>query len=810
MKYILHDITNSKKYKIEKETFTIGRNSKADIIIDSPKISSIHCEISYNKKQNSWYITDLNSTNGTFLSGIKLKPEEENLFSIDNDTIRVFNIELIIESIDNKEKDTNFSKSDIKSNKTSKLDLDVRKFNKIIKIGRSSDNDICIKSSLASRYHAEIITSNNESIIKDLSSKNGTFVNGKRISKKTTLYEGDIINIADYSITFSGSDENDQTTITVVNQKNNLSFDVINLSKTVIDKDKSYKKLLDNICFNVKPGEFVVVLGGSGAGKSTLLDALNGFRPANEGKIYINGMDYYNNLEVFKPILGYVPQKDIVHEELTVFEEIDFAAKLRLGDLSDEEREKKVNEVIDKLGLSVRKNIQIRELSGGQKKRVSIGIELLSEPSLFFLDEPTSGLDPATERDLMILMKDMAKEGKIVFLITHAISNLDKATHILFLGNEGRVVYFGPSGEILNYFDKEDISDVYDLVKTPQSSVEYNKKFLKSKYYLEYVYNRSQKRKITNQENFETSQNSKNNSNLLNQYITLTARYATTVWKDKGSLSIQLLQAPIISILIYFAFDNSIFSAESFKNKTMSPLLLFIISSISIWFGTSNSAQEIIKEIDIFKRERMINLRIMPYIFSKLTILIVISIIQCFTILIMVNWYFNINSDYFVEMFFTILLGSIAGNTLGLLISSLSFSKEMAVVIVPLVLIPQIMFSGAITKISDMSDGGKFISYLTINKWLYHGLGDITDRNSIICGTLKDTTKKVPPEELGGCGENINTKQKYYNKNFIESKIDSWSVLVFMSFLFLMSSIIALFYRDSIISILNSLFSIFR
>lgn len=791
MDFFLRDSNNNFDHSL-KNSFHIGRSSDADIVIDSPKVSKLHCFFEYDDIENLWYITDLNSTNGTFLNNEKLSPNERVKLPI-NSKIKVFNTEFTL----------------IKKNITKRIEREFGdislEFGNTIKIGRASDNDIVIESPLSSRYHAEISVINGKATIKDLNSKNGVFVNGTRINRHSYIEKSDVINIADTKITFSGIDSNEKTQIRFLNQKNNLTFDVVDISKTVIDKNNTHKNLLSNISFNVKRGEFVVVLGGSGAGKSTLLDALNGFRPANNGKIYVNGKDYYKNLDVFKPILGYVPQKDIVHEELTVFEEIDFAAKLRL-DLDPTERKQKVESVIASLDLTKRKDIPIKDLSGGQKKRVSIGIELLSEPSLFFLDEPTSGLDPATERDLMSLMKDMASEGKIVFLITHAITNLNKATHILFLGNEGRVVYFGPSSRILDYFQVADISDIYDLVKDPKDSELYRKKYLESTYYNEYVFKRDEKRKLDSQEKEVGHNKGKNNTNYIFQYLTLTSRYATTVWKDKGSLFIQLLQAPIIAILICFAFDLSIFNAEAFRSKTISPLLLFILSSISIWFGTSNSAQEIVKEIDIYKRERMINLKIVPYILSKLSILSIISIIQCLIILIIVSYAFNINSDYFVEILITLFLGAFSGNTLGLLISSISLSKEMAVVIVPLVLIPQIMFSGAITKISDMNDAGKVISYITMNKWVYHALGDITSRNKFICDDTKNN--KVPPEELGGCGEDSD-KRKFFNKDFNNTKNKSWLILIFMSILFLILSIIATLYREIIISSISKLKKLF-
>src|SRR5207245_1027548 len=179
--------------------------------------------------------------------------------------------------------------------------------------------------------------------------------------------------------------------------------------------------LLNNISIVVPPRKFIALVGGSGAGKSTLMDALNGLRPAQQGKVLYNGQDYYRNIATFSTQLGYVPQDDIVHRDLTVERALYYAAKLRLpSDFTKEQIKWRIDEVLEDVDMTDRRNLLVSKLSGGQRKRVSIALELLANPGVFFLDEPTSGLDPGLDRKMMTLLRRLADRGRTVILVTHA------------------------------------------------------------------------------------------------------------------------------------------------------------------------------------------------------------------------------------------------------------------------------------------------------------------------------------------------------------------------------------------------------
>ncbi len=233
---------------------------------------------------------------------------------------------------------------------------------------------------------------------------------------------------------------------------NGLRVDVIQLNKWV-RKDLN---ILQDISVSFQPREFIVVVGQSGGGKSTFVDAVAGYRPATPpSRVFVNDIDIYSHFDAIRNDIGFVPQKDIIHMELTVYQALDYAAQLRMpADTSTEERHKRVMEVLQDLDLHHRQDVQISGLSGGQQKRVSIGVELLTKPGLFFLDEPTSGLDPGTETALMQLMRRLADQGRTIILITHATKNVMLADKVIFLARGGYLAWFGPPEEALEYFDQ--------------------------------------------------------------------------------------------------------------------------------------------------------------------------------------------------------------------------------------------------------------------------------------------------------------------------------------------------------------------
>src|SRR5256886_10067264 len=291
--------------------------------------------------------------------------------------------------------------------------------------------------------------------ILDLNSTNHVYVNSE-LTTNHLLKLGDEIRIGPYKLVYEANQ------LTQYDESNFIRIDALNLKKT----GNNNVTLLSNLSFSIPPRKFVALVGGSGAGKSTLMDALNGLRPAQEGKVLYNGQDYYRNLAAFSTQLGYVPQDDIVHRDLTVERALYYAAKLRLpSDFTDEQIQQRINEVLEDVELTDRRDLLVKKLSGGQRKRVSIALELLANPSVFFLDEPTSGLDPGLDRKMMYLLRKLADKGHTILLVTHATNNINECDYVCFLAPGGRLVYFGPPEKAKTYFGKSEFAQIYNTLE---------------------------------------------------------------------------------------------------------------------------------------------------------------------------------------------------------------------------------------------------------------------------------------------------------------------------------------------------------
>jgi len=272
---------------------------------------------------------------------------------------------------------------------------------------------------------------------------------------------GDEIRIGPFRLTYTG------TQLTQQDESSSIRIDALNLKKT----GSKNVILLNDISLAIPPRKFVALVGGSGAGKSTLMDALNGLRPAQQGQIFYNGQDYYQNLAAFSTQLGYVPQDDIIHRELSVERALYFAAKLRLpDDFTEAQIRQRVEEVLEDVEMKHRRNLLVSRLSGGQRKRVSIALELLAKPNVFFLDEPTSGLDPGLDLKMMLLLRKLADKGHTIILVTHATTNINVCDYVCFLAQGGRLAYYGPPDDAKAFFSKATFAEIYSALEPTEEN----------------------------------------------------------------------------------------------------------------------------------------------------------------------------------------------------------------------------------------------------------------------------------------------------------------------------------------------------
>ncbi|MCW2813086.1 MAG: hypothetical protein JWN84_541, partial [Nocardioides sp.] len=327
-----------------------------------------------------------------------------------------------------------------------------------VTIGRDRSNDIVLDDPLASRFHCRLDLGT-PAVLHDLGSFNGVFVNGGRVVGAAALQPGFEVIVGNQTFRWDGA----QLVSSATQHEFTLYADGLSV---VVDGGK---RLLEDVSCTLAPSSLTAVIGPSGAGKSTLLGALTGLRPATHGRVIWQGHDLYAHYDQLRFQIGLVPQQDIQHPQLKVRQALSYAAELRLPpDTRPEERDQRVRAVAGQLQLQERLDHRIgSQLSGGQRKRVSIATELLTAPPLLFLDEPTSGLDPGLDLEVMKQLRTLADEGRVVVVVTHSVLALDVCDNVMVLAPGGRIAYFGPPAGVLDHFGVPSYPMVFDLLDEP-------------------------------------------------------------------------------------------------------------------------------------------------------------------------------------------------------------------------------------------------------------------------------------------------------------------------------------------------------
>ena len=625
----------------------------------------------------------------------------------------------------------------------------------LITIGRDPSNDVALASPNVSRFHAQIQRVGQRYRVEDLRSSNGIFVNDVKVDGSSWLKPNDTVRIGQYRFVL-GTDQ-----LAHFDDSNGLRVDVVGLNKWV-RKDLN---ILQNISVAFKPREFIVVVGQSGGGKSTFVDAVAGYRPATTpSKVYVNDIDIYTHFDSIRNEIGFVPQKDIIHMELTIYQALDYAAQLRMpADTSAEERHKRVMEVLADLDLTHRKDVQISGLSGGQQKRVSIGVELLTKPGLFFLDEPTSGLDPGTETALKQLMRRLADQGRTIILITHATKNVMLADKVIFLARGGFLAWFGPPDEALAYFDqyrserdrragKIEFDEIYAILddQSKGKAPEWAQRYRESKAYQEYVVKPlagklSPQGTPTVQDSGRRPQLSAGASSKkvssLKQFFVLSARNVKILTRDKFALGLMLATAPLVSLLDVVLAAVMGRDPFSFQNGDIARVMitLFLMTIYGVMVGGISQMREIVKEADIYRRERLVNLKILPYVMSKVWVAALLAFYQAAAYTIVHYLAFSMPGGVleFVQIYITMTLATLAGMMLGLFASALAPNASSAPLMVIILMLPQIGLGGALIPVPG------FITAFTSTRWAFEGLMSITGAGSDVAA---DVCWKLPQD----------------------------------------------------------------
>lgn len=740
-----------------KDRIYFGRNeAQNDIVIPIGTVSGSHGKI---KIQNGdIYVADLESSNGTyFFDGTQYVRMKPNKYYKKTRSDWIFRI-------DSRKKNSDHSAVVIFTNSETQgawqcMPLDEG----LSTIGRASDNTIVMKPPNFSRHHAGIYRRENHYMLVDYNSMNGVYVNGVRIHGQQEIHEKDMIQIAGSLFLLNNGKLMYQTTISGV------SLTLENICKTVGHGSRR-KRILNNVSCEIGNNEFVAIIGGSGAGKTTVMNAMSGFDSDISGRVYCNGIDLRRNFNTLKNMIGFVPQQDIIYENLTLQRMLYYTAKMKMpSDTSKAEIRARIHKVLEMVDLVQHAKTYIRKLSGGQKKRASIAVEMLADPGLFFLDEPTSGLDPDTEQSLMHTLAKLSKsEGKTIIMVTHTIQSIDLCDKVIFMGPGGKICYCGPPSEITNYFGKKSLVEVYNELAGNVDN--WNGYFLQN-YYME-------------KQNNPPSQAPHPNAGLekkgkqvssFKQCLVLIARYFELIWNDKQRLLLLFIQPIAIAFLLaVVAVDDTFITYEDTRS------IMFALSCSGIWIGLFNTIQEVCKERPILKREYMGNLRLWGYIVSKYVVQGVICFLQA-TLLVAIFLRLMKHSAeaglYFakpgMEIWITMILTIFASASMGLIVSSLMKNGDRAMAVAPFVLIIQLLFSGVLFTLDGMAE---HVSKITVSRWAMECLGNITNLNKL--------TSRLSP---GG----VHEVEDYYVRTTTHLA-HTWEVLILVAVLCGIISIVVL------------------
>ena len=621
-------------------------------------------------------------------------------------------------------------------------------------LGRALTNDIVVGDLLASREHAELFVGRSGLEIVDLGSANGTFVNGQRIDRQV-LTLGDTIAIGHHLFRVT------ETQLVEFLDAGDVTFEVENLCV-----DIGSARLLHDVTFQLPGRALLAVIGPSGAGKSTLLNALTGFRPANVGTVRYTGRDLYDEYDELRSRIGYVPQDDILHTALTVRQALEFGAQLRFpAETTKQERRTRVDAVLGELGLTGSGDLglellvgpefaeeelavppppgpeggkggkgkqhpalvdrQVSTLSGGQRKRTSVALELLTQPTLLYLDEPTSGLDPGLDYEVMESLRRLADGGRTVVVVTHSVAQLELCDFVLVLAKGGHVAYFGPPQHALSFLGAASWSQAFRVLRSDRGSAVLARRYRESEQAAHAA------RPATARPTPPPLPGIRQQS-VLSQTFTLSRRYLRVVASDKTYLRL-LIAYPFVLGLIPRVIDapqKLVAMTNGQPNRTAS-LVLLVLILCGIFMGASSSVREIVKEREIYRRERSIGLSTTAYLGSKILVLAVIITLQSivFTAVGVAGRTppTGVISDYpLLEMMLVVAVAAVTSAMMGLVISALVDNADKTMPLLVLLAMSQLVFTGAFMAVND-KHGLKELSYIFPARWGYAGVGSVVD-----------------------------------------------------------------------------------
>ena len=478
------------------------------------------------------------------------------------------------------------------------------------------------------------------------------------------------------------------------------------------------REILHKLSLSVEAGELVAIAGGSGAGKTTLLEILAGLQLPSEGELRHDGVARRSRVSAGSAI-GYVPQDDIIHLEMPLRRTLRYAALLRLpAGTTASEAERIVDETLRDLDLADRADVPVRALSGGQRKRASIAVELLTRPRLFFLDEPTSGLDPSTAADVMRLLRRLSQRGITIVLTTHEPAGIDQCDRVVFLARDGHLAFTGSPTAARRYFGVDSLSEVYERLAGEHTPQVWAERFADSRV-------RSKTRLGLTQRAVPAARSDVRRTGMVRQWWLLTRRNVDVLGRNRLTLAILLGSPVLVTAMMATLFKRGAFDPGSAADVGPAQIV-FWIAFDGFFFGLTYGLLQIVGEMAVFRRERLAGLSVGAYVASKVTALlpvlagvsaVLLVVLRALGRLPAVGW------DVYASLFATIVIEATSALALGLFASAAVSNAAQAALALPMLCFPQVLFGGAIVPVDQMATPGRLMSLALSNRHAFDALG---------------------------------------------------------------------------------------
>jgi ABC transport system ATP-binding/permease protein len=664
---------------LTEQPIVLGRDPTCDLPLEDQRVSWHHLRVEL--RDGAPVLTDLNSSNGTYIDGTKV-----------GTTPQMITTEAIVQIGSTRARVRELEPERTVTGRFRRVSVR----NRTVRIGRAPDNDVALDEPNISWHHAEL-RPGSPPILVDLGSRNGVRLGNELLRGAGPLPPGVPAGIGPFSLRC------DTGELIISDDRAGAALSAQHVAVRVDDL-----VILHPTSVSVAPGELVALIGPSGSGKTTLLKCLAGIGQPSAGVVVLGS----DPLELRLTEVGYVPQSDVVHSRLAVREALRYAARLRLpSDTRPEELTAAVDDVLDQLRLREHADTEIGRLSGGQRKRVASGVELIGKPTMLLLDEPTSGLDPALERRLMMTLRRLADIGRGIVVVTHATSSLSLCDTVAVMAPGGHLLFLGSPRESLEQFQVRAYDEIYNAIDLQEAPVGTGELAVARP-------RRARTRLLSGR-------------SLVKHGRALTARYGRTFWRDRRTLAILIGQAPVMAMLIAVLYPAHAFALPD-RQPTRSAQFVFLLVTAALWLGLIDSCREIVKERTIVLRELAVGVRLDAYLLSKASLLFLLAAAQCVLLVAVAAALQPLHAQLTAYLSLTglLVLTSWTMVGLGLVVSTLARSVDQATSLIPLLLIPQLLFGAALVPFARMPSAIKALADLMVTRWAFAGAGHAIHMNA--------------------------------------------------------------------------------